>query len=78
LPKRDLICGQDRAIEIFLQRLNDSDGAEAAAADENSLGALGRLSTDPFIEFVRLNGLLVRWQASMPRDDGALIVYSLK
>lgn len=63
MPKRDLVRGQDRAIKIFLQRLDDSDGAEAVAADENSLGALGRFCTDPFIELARLNGLLVRRQA---------------
>jgi len=29
MPKRDLVCGQEWAIEIFLQRLN-SGRAEAA------------------------------------------------
>src|SRR5438477_8407514 len=62
VPKCDLVCGQDRTIEIFLQRIDDADGAEAVATDENCLGALGRLSKHPLIEFVRLNGLLVRRQ----------------
>ena len=50
------------AAQVFFQRLNDSDGTEAVAADENSLGALGRMRADPFIELARLNGLLVRGQ----------------
>src|SRR5262245_27174602 len=38
-------------------------GTEAVTADENSLGAFGRMRADPFIELARLNSLLVRWQA---------------
>jgi hypothetical protein len=57
LPKCYLVRSQDRAIEIFLQRLDDADGAQAVAADENSLRVLGRLCTDPFIELARLDGL---------------------
>ena len=30
MPKRDLVRGQELAIEIFLQRLDNSDRAEAA------------------------------------------------
>src|SRR6266403_363035 len=63
MPESDLVRSQDRAIEIFLQRLDDSDGAKAVAADEDGLGALGRFCADPFIEFARLDGLLVGWQA---------------
>src|SRR5258705_2248370 len=63
LPESHLVRRQDRAIEIFLQRLDDSDGAKAVAADEDGLGAVWRLRTDPLIEFARLNRLLVGWQA---------------
>src|SRR6266478_8625006 len=63
MPESDLVRSQDRAIEIFLQRLDYSNGAKAVAADENGLGALRRFCMDPFIELARLNGLLVRWQA---------------
>src|SRR5258708_24202360 len=63
MPESDLVRSQDRAIEIFLQRLDYSDGARAVAADEDGLGALGRFCTDPFVDLARLNGVLVGWQA---------------
>jgi len=47
LPKCYLVCCQHRTREVFFQRLDDSDGTEAITADENSLGALGRMGADP-------------------------------
>ena len=51
----DLVCSQNGPREVFFQRVDDSDGAEAIAANECGIGVFWRMRADPFIELVRPN-----------------------
>src|SRR5262249_30602758 len=59
----DLVCSQNGPREVFFQRVDDSDGAEAIAANECGIGVFWRMRADPFIELVRPNSLRIGGQA---------------
>jgi len=62
VPEEDLVGGEDRAAQVFLEGGDHTDAAEAIAADEDGVGVGRGVLRDPGVELGRVDARLVARQ----------------
>jgi len=62
IPQQYLVRGQDRALQILLQRVDDAHCAEAVATDEDGVSTVRRVPADPVVQLWWIDASLVAWQ----------------